>query len=239
MLATQVDRFTQPLYNVAEAARFVGMVPSTLRAWARREPSAQKAQTERTKRAVVTVLPGEVGDDRRVPFVGLVEAMVVQAFRQTGLPLQRIRRAVTALADQNELDHALATRRLYTDGANVLYDYADMHADRQLRLLVVGTGQRVFHEVILNYLKRIQFEDEKDNWATSLILPVTQQEVLRATPGVAGGDPVFIRGGAPLSAVRSRHVAGEPLESISQDYDVPLRDIVDAMNRIWPPASAA
>jgi hypothetical protein len=57
-------------------------------------------------------------------FIGLVEAAVVQAFRQTDLPLQRIRTALSVLEQQGELQHALASRKLMTDGANVLYDYA-------------------------------------------------------------------------------------------------------------------
>jgi len=71
----------------------------------------------------------------RFPFVGLVEAMVVQAFRRTDLPLQRIRKAFEILASQGELDHALASKKLFSDGANVLYDYATDAHDGQLRLL--------------------------------------------------------------------------------------------------------
>ena len=92
---------------------------------------------------------------------------------------------------------------MYSDGANVLYSYADQHKDQQLRLLtltVVQTGQRVFHEVIDEYLKRITFGDE---WATELILPVTKRPLLRVMPNVAAGDALFVHGGAPLSAVQS------------------------------------
>lgn len=38
--------------------------------------------------------------------------------------MQRVRPAVDALARELGLEHALAGRRLYTDGAEVLYDYA-------------------------------------------------------------------------------------------------------------------
>lgn len=123
---------------------------------------------------------------------------------------------------------------LFSDGANVLYDYADRVDDKQLRLLIlteVATGQRVFHEVIIDYLQRITFGEK---YASELILPVTKRKLLRVVPSVAHGDPLFIEGGAPLSAVRSRWFAGEPLPSIADDYDVPVDDLSEALQAIWP-----
>ena len=97
-------------------------------------------------------------------------------------------------------------------------------------------GQRVFHEVIQEYLQRITFGDE---WATALILPVTKRPLLRVVPDVAGGDPLFMEGGAPLSAIRSRVAGGETMESIAADYEVPVADITEALHAIWPTAKAA
>ncbi len=230
--AIEDDRFTRRLYTVSRAARLVGMSPSTLRTWSHGYTKTFQERPPVKKGPVITSLNGASRDTRSIPFVGLVEATVVQAFRSTGLPMQRIRRALEVLASEGELQHALASRQLYSDGANVLYDYAQKHHDRQLRLLtVVHTGQRVFHEVIDEYLKRIHFGDE---WATELILPVTKRHLLRVVPDVAGGDALFVDGGAPLSAVQSRAHAGEPIESIAADYGTPIEDIREALGAIWP-----
>jgi uncharacterized protein (DUF433 family) len=185
---------------------------------------------------VITALDGRGG--LSVPFVGLIEATVVQAFRQTGLPLQRIRRALEVLSSQGELQHALASRGLYSDGAQVLYDYARREEDSQLRLLtVVASGQRVFHEVINEYLNRIGFDN--DAWATDLIVPVTPDPILRIRPAVAGGDPLFIMGGAPWSAVLSRRKAGESVESIARDYGIEVHAVEEALDALAPPRLAA
>ena len=45
--------------------------------------------------------------------------------RRSGVPLQRDRPALEQLDAQFGLAHALASRRLYTDGAEVLFDYAE------------------------------------------------------------------------------------------------------------------
>ena len=213
------------------------MSPSTLRTWSHGYEKTFKDRPRVKQGPVITALGNGSADRRSIPFIGLVEATVVQAFRNTGLPLQRIRKALEVLASQGELEHALASRQLFSDGATVLYDYARRSHDRQLRLLtVVHTGQRVFHEVIGDYLERITFGDQ---WATELILPVTERPLLRVVPDVAGGDALFVHGGAPLSAVQSRCAAGESTESIAADFGTPAEDIRDALCAIWPAKAAA
>jgi uncharacterized protein (DUF433 family) len=229
-------RFAEPLYSVTEAAHLVGMAPSTLATWAvgyeRRFPARRSV---RQGPVITAVAPRHVHGPT-IPFIGLVEAAVVQAFRRTGLSLQRIRKALEVLS-QGDIEHALASRRIYTDGAQLLFDYATTEDDPQLRLLtVLGTGQRVFHEVIDHYLNRIEFDDA---WATGLVVPVTDREILRVRPNVASGAPLFMNGGAPFSAVESRARAGESPSSIARDYDVPVDDILDALHALAPTTIAA
>lgn len=167
------------------------------------------------------------GHGLTVPFIGLAEGMVLAAFRDTGLPLQRIRPALQRLVDEHELGHALASRHLFTDGAEIVYDYARAHGDKQLRLLtVVRTGQRVFHDVIDRYLKRIEYAGD---WAARLILPTTEDPILVADPERAFGQPIFVHGGARLADVKSRIQAGEPVQAVAVDYGVALDDILAAL----------
>lgn len=224
-------RFQKPLYTVTEAAGYLGVPHSTFETWVRgylRRPTGRKAVHGEP---LVTSVPGE---GFTIPFIGLAEGMVLAAFRETGLPLQRIRPALERLRTGNELQHALASDHLYTDGAEVLYDYARAHGDKQLRLLtVVRSGQRVFHEVIERYLKRITYEG---GWAVRLILPTTDEPLLIADPERAFGQPIFIHGGARLADVRGRIRAGEDEAAVAEDYAVPLEDVQAALA---PPSSAA
>src|SRR5262249_11481989 len=154
--------------------------------------------------ALLTSVPG---GRLTIPFVGLAEGMVLAAFRETGLPLQRIRPALDRLQREVGLEHALASSDLYTDGAEVLYKYAEDEGDKQLRLLtVVRSGQHVFHDVIDQYLKRIEYDG---GWAARLTLPITPEPLLIADPARAFGQPVFIHGGARLIDVLDRVEAGE------------------------------
>ena len=112
-------RFTKPIYTVAEAASYLGVPRSTFDTWVRgyvRRPEGRKVVRGD---ALLTSIPGA---RLTIPFVGLAEGMVLAAFRETGLPLQRIRPALDRLRHEVGLEHAPASSNLYTDGAEVLYD---------------------------------------------------------------------------------------------------------------------
>lgn len=226
-------RFEKPLYTVTEAAAYVGVPRTTFDAWANGYTRRPAGRTVIRGEPLLTTVPsGEL----RVPFIGLAEGMVLAAFRATGLPLQRIRPALDRLREEKELEHALASEHLYTDGAEVLYDYARAHGDRQLRLLtVVRSGQQVFHDVIERYLERITY---RGGWAAQLVLPTTVEPLLRVDPERAFGQPVFIHGGARLVDVRNRIRAGEQAEAVAEDYGVPLADLRAAVAPTTPAAAA-
>lgn len=148
------DRFETPLYTLSEAARYLDIPASTLSSWSRgyfrRPPGGRIAVTGVP---VLTALPRRGHRGPVIPFIGLAEGLVLTAMRRSGVPLQRIRPALDRLEEQFGLRHALASRRLYTDGAEVLFDYAetgeDPDAARAVReLVVVRNDQRVFNEVI-------------------------------------------------------------------------------------------
>jgi uncharacterized protein (DUF433 family) len=217
-------RFTKPLYTVTEAAEYLGVPRATFDTWVRgyvRRPAGRKAVKGD---ALLTSIPG---GRLTVPFVGLAEGMVLAAFRETGIPLQRIRPALEQLEQDMGLEYALASNHLYTDGAEVLFDYAEAHGDKQLRLLtVVRSGQRVFHDIIRDYLTRIEYDG---GWASRLTLPITKDELLVADPERAFGQPIFIHGGARLVDVIGRIEAGEDPEAVADDYGVPLTDVQAAL----------
>lgn len=93
----------------AEAARYLGIPESTLTRWTKETPYVTVSRKGRR-------VPS-------IPFVGLAEAYTLRAFRAFGVPMQRFKPAIDRLSREVGLDHALASERLYTDGAEVLFDY--------------------------------------------------------------------------------------------------------------------
>ncbi len=161
-LQTDRLRFDTPLYTVADAARIVDVPASTLATWAkdyvRRFPNRPKVSGG----PVITFQAPSRHNEPSIPFVGLAEALVLAAVRRSGVPMQRIRPALTSLEREIGVEHALASRRLFTDGAELLFDYGERQHDtvegRSAQdLVVVRNGQRVFVDVITEYLQRIQY----------------------------------------------------------------------------------
>ena len=234
MKAVSDSRFTVPLYTVAEAARFLGVPPSTMGTWAKgyvRRP-AGRAPVEGAP--IVTSLAAGPRFPT-VPFVGLAEGMVVAAFRRGGVSLQHIRKAVAVLEREIGVEHALASQRLYTDGAVILFDYAGAEDDELAGLTEVVSRQRVFSPVVEEYLRRIEYGG--DGWAAKLTSPATPRPVVVVDPNRSFGQPIFIHGAGRVEDVIDRWKAGDPLAEVAEDFGVPLEDVEDILRVALPVAA--
>jgi uncharacterized protein (DUF433 family) len=174
---------------------------------------------------LVTVF-ASAGRRATVPFVGFAEAFVLSALRTAGVPMQRIRPAVAKLSDEIGLDHALASKRVYTDGAELIFDYAKSSDDSAL-FTVVRTGQEHFEEVIRAYLKRITYGE--DGWAEQLRLPAYRAAEVIVDPRSAFGQPLVVHGGARVEDLVDRFQAGDGFAEIARDFGVPAREVEDVI----------
>lgn len=153
-------RLARAIFTLKETAAYLDIPKSNVQRWARPLDN---------KHPLLTCFPPH-GREATVPFIGFAEAFVLSSFRRAGVPLQRIRPAVEVLAKEIGVEHALASERLYTDGAEVLFDYASRNDESGVKdLVVVRTKQSQFSEVVEGYLKRIHYGG--DGWADSVQLP--------------------------------------------------------------------
>lgn len=223
-------RFEVPLYTLAEAARALDVHRSTFATWAKgyvRRPHGRNAVTGAPIVTSFAVGPRELA----VPFVGLAEGMVLAAVRRSGVPLQRVRPALEVLAREIGIEHALASRALYTDGAELLFDYAQHASSEEAEvaneLTVVRSGQRVFRDVIAEYLQRIDYA--ADGYARLIRLPAYERAEVVVDPTRSFGQPIFARGAARLSDVLDRFWAGDDIETLVAEFGVPAAEIEDAL----------
>jgi uncharacterized protein (DUF433 family) len=211
-------RIARAIFTLRETAAYLDVPKSTVHWWAR-PPGA--------KHSLITCFPPH-GRQATVPFIGFAEAFVLSSFRRAGVPLQRIRPAVEVLEKEIGVDHALASKRLYTDGAEVLFDYAEKHGEREVRdLVVVRTQQRQFSGVVEGYLKRIQYGG--DGWADSVQLPTYGNAKVVVDPKVAFGLPLVVHGGARVEDLVDRFQAGDSVADIAADFSVPPDEVEDVI----------
>lgn len=222
-------RFDTPLYSLTEAARYLGVPATTFSSWAKGYVRCSTHRPTVTGAPVLSSVSAERGAG--VPFIALAEGMVLAAIRKTGVPMQRIRPALLALQETLGIEYALASERLYSDGAELLYDFADSQAksdrDQTMELVVLRDGQRVFTEIVSDYLQRIEYAD--DGYARLLHLPGYERGQVVADPTRSFGQPIFVHGGAKVADVMDRFLAGESLDDLADDFGVPIEDLEDAL----------
>ena len=218
-------RFDSPLYTQAEAARYVDMPATTLRDWAH-------SARGRVGRPMVTSFPSPAPRQPTVPFIGLAEAMFLSALRRAGVPMQQIRPALAMVEDRLGVAHALASRRLFVVGPQLLWEVSaegELGADQRRALIVLRNGQYVFREVVERYLRRIEYA--ADEYAARLRPPQYEVADVLIDPEINFGVPYFADSGAPLYAVLSRLRAGERISAVADDFDLPEDQVAEVADR--------
>ncbi|HEU5156179.1 MAG TPA: DUF433 domain-containing protein [Streptosporangiaceae bacterium] len=219
--------YIAPLYRKAEAARIIAVPSTTFRNWAVGYAFKRLDGSEVVSQPIVTTVQPATPQGLSVPFIGLAEAYIVAAFKQAGVPMRRIRPAVLWLQEHIGLEQALASERLKTDGAEVLWDYGHQsgdEADRQMveGLVVVRSGQQVFRPVVSNYLQRVTYEN---GWTRVIELPTYQDVSVVVDPWLNGGQPTLAARGVRVADIVDRLAAGEDPVDVADDYDIPRRDV--------------
>ena len=219
--------YMTPIYRKAEAAHIIAIPTQTFRNWAVGYVRKRLDGSQVVSAPIVTTLEPDRPRGASVPFVGLAEAYIVAAFTKAGLPMQRIRPAVLWLQDHIGLPQALASQRLQTDGAEVLWDFGRQSGDPADQdmvegLVVVRSGQQVFRPVVRDYLTRVTYEN---GWTRSIQLPQYGQVEVLVDPWLNGGQPTVAQRGIRVVDIVNRLKAHEPAKDVADDYDLTLRDV--------------
>lgn len=142
--------------------------------------------------------------------------------------MQRIRPALERLKADMHLEYALASGHLYTDGREVLFDYAFQAGDEVRRQLAeVRSGQTVFRPIIQGYLRRIQWDS--DRWPSRIHLPGFKVADVIVDVGRAFGRPIVLSGDARVEDLVGRFIGGDPITKIAEDFGVSPEEVEDAV----------
>ncbi|MEU4834918.1 DUF433 domain-containing protein [Streptosporangium sp. NPDC023615] len=217
-------RYVTPLYTKGQAADLIGVPRQSFRNWAVGYAYKRMDGVAVAAEPLVTTA-GSHGPT--VPFVGLAEAYMLAAFRSAKVPMQRIRPAIHWLEENIGLGQALASERLMTDGAEVLWDFKEHTDDPAEReaidgLVVVRSGQQVFRPVVRDYLQRVTYQD---GWMRMIHLLGYERVEVTVDPWINGGQPTVARRGIRVADVLSRARAGEDWRDIADDYDLQLNEV--------------
>ena len=225
-------RFSVPLYTQAEAARHVDTPVNTLKYWTHPHERVGRSGQRLRSEPLVTYLPSRAGGLPSVPFIGLAEAVFLASLRRAGVSVREVRPALQLVRERIGVEYALASRRLYVLGPQLLWDAAD-EADLdpcvKRDLIVLRNGQYVFRSAVDHYLKKIEYS--ADDYATRLQLPGYEVANVIADPAMNFGRPFFASTGTPIGAVLSRLKAGEPVADVADDFDLDAEEVLEVADR--------
>ena len=190
-----------PAYTLGEASRLVGLPPSTLRSWTHGRTFKTRGGVSRSH--AIIQIPKSPGGF--LTFTNVVEAHVLAAMRR-------------------QVPHPLAGVRFKTDGV-------DLFVDRVGHLINVSReGQLGMRAVLDASLERVEYD--RAGRAVRLFPLFKREDAPKHVvldPRRAFGRPILSGTSVPVVDIHNRFEAGESIEHLAADYDVPGEMIEEAL----------
>ncbi len=218
--AHPVDPRDEGAYLLGEAAHYLALPVSTVRAW-----TVGQIYAQGEKRAKPLIVPA-LKDPLALSFWNLVELYVLASMRRShSVSMQRVRRALDVVIDRLSSGRPLIEEEFLTNGV-------DLFVERYAKLINVSSdGQTVMRETLAGSLKRIS--RDVHGLATGMFPwrhSTDEPQDVEITPSRCFGKPVLTGTAVPTGIVAERFFAGESIEALSSDYGVP-QDKVQAAIR--------
>jgi uncharacterized protein (DUF433 family) len=220
---TQRDLREAPAYTIAEAAGYLRLPPSTLRAWL----LGQYYRVGETRKFFKPVI--EIADrrQRQMSFINLVEAFVLAGIRrQHEIPLPKVRKAVDYLRRAFKSPKPLADEQFQTDGV-------DLFVEKMGSLVgVTQEGQIQMREIIRDRLQRVR-RDPKGVPEKIVLFPAQRGKAGSADviidPRLSFGRPVLDGLGVRTAILAERFDAGDDIGDLAREYSASADAIQNAI----------
>jgi uncharacterized protein (DUF433 family) len=218
------DPREMPAYGIAEAAHYLQLPASTLRAWIR----GRSYPTDKGQRWSAPLIPLPAPHDDSslaLSFVNMVEAHVLKALRRTHrVSMYKVREALTCLEDHFPSPHPLADQAFATN-------QVDLFIEKYGELVNLNQdGQLVMRKVLDVHLSRIERDPKgvpiklylftHDHHMGDAEALADEPRAIAMDPYVSFGRPMLVGTGIPTAIVAERYKAGESIQELAYDYDL-------------------
>ncbi len=208
-----------PRYTIAQAARYVGLSPTTLRSWVRGRSYPRSGTAVRSEPLIKA--------SGLLSFSNLVEAHILRALRRDeDVRMSFLRTALSFAEKEYRIERLLLSEQLRAAPGEVLLEQYG-------RLINLGrAGQLALRHFFDAHLKRVEWdalgrpEQFFPGFVSVPVLPAPEiPRLIVLDPGVSFGKPVLAsRMGLRVSAIVSRIDAGEDEDAVAQDYGIERRE---------------
>ena len=211
------------LYTYPEAARIIGVMPATLRRWAKDYYYTSRGRLYRHEPVIQRTFP----EEPILTFQELIELLFVSLFRSHGVTMDTIRRASDRASRVFGTDYPFAVKRFNTDGRHI---FATMTCDDDSPQVIqdIGRGQLAFDEVIRPFFRKLEFQNERGVVA---LWPRDRVGRVIIDPERRFGKPIDAETGVPTAVLyqAARAAGGQSEQEVADWYDVPVDAVVAAI----------
>lgn len=213
------------LYTPAEVSHLLGIPASTVHRWIEGYSFPLARRFRAKKPPVFAAALPRVEGRLMLTFLDLIQLRVVRAFREAGVPLQRIRTAGEVAGELFGTSHPLAHVRFKTEGRSVWSDVVT-NAEREVMNLS-SSGQRAFPEVVAESLKEVSYAADPslaDRWYAAgpgggVVLD----------PGIAFGAPVVVHANVPTGTIWAQSQSEPDVHRLASWFRLDVRQVQDAI----------
>lgn len=221
------DAFDAPAYPLNEAARYLRLPVTTLRAWVVGRPYPKGCDVVQSQ----PLFEPPARDPVRLSFSNLVEAHVLRALRtEHGVSLPALRKAKRFAEERLHIDRLLLSKHLCTEGGRIFLDeYGKL-------IELSASGQIAMRKVLEAHLQRVEWKTPELPIRLYPFIsafsagPVGEEhKPIAIDPRIAFGRPVVARKSISTQTIAERIDAGESVEDVARDYDLEANEVEEAV----------
>lgn len=205
------------IYTYAEAVELTGVGYQRVHAWFRGR--------HRDGRGVGRgpVFAGDYPTDNVISFLDLIEVLVAGHLRKHGASLIAVRKAYANLAAYLDTTHPFSRKELLTDGRRIFVRIATTPEEQELIELL--EHQHIMLEVLLRYLKRVEYDAEN---LLAYCWHITEGVIV--DPARRFGKPIVETSGMPTAVLSAAYHANcERMDLVADWYGVSPIDVKTAL----------
>lgn len=211
------------IYSVPDAAKLTGVPSATIRRWLWGYRYNDRGEARESRPLWSPELP-EVDSSRALGFRDLIEILFVQAFKEHGVSLRTIRRAIEQSEALLGEDYPLSSLKFKTDGRSILADVVEPEEKRLVFDLV--TGQYLLENVFDRLREGLDYSqlDGLLRW-----WPIGREREVVVDPKRSFGQPIVANEGVPTEVLAGAYQAEQSVDAVANWYDVTPEAVNDAL----------
>lgn len=218
VVRTSGDVREHPRYSLEDAARYLRIPLSTIKAWVRGQ-HYRSGTTGKTINFSPLIVPASPSKGL-LSFYNLAEAHVLRATRDRHVPLKNVRRALDYVRERlPESAHPLLSYDFSTFGKSVFVEHLGDTIN------ATAHGQKAMRELLNRYLHRIA----RDQFGSPIQIYPMNTEHLVIDPTLSSGQPVVKGTRIMASLLAARKEAGESYQDLVEDYGLTPSQIEHAI----------